>query len=367
MSLHWSDVRLLLVGPLPPPSGGMAMQTLQLADLIRREGGHVELLQTNPPYSPTWLGRVRGLRAVGRLLPYLARLWRATARADLVHVMANSGLAWWLFAAPAIRIARFRNRPTIVNYRGGGAVGFLEHHSRSIRSLLRRAHLVVPSGFLVDAFARHRMTAEIVPNIVDLELFQSSGALPDELHVVVTRNLEPVYDLPTALEAFRQVRDRVPGARMTIAGSGPERGALEKLAEDLGVAGSVTFAGRLDRADVAALYRRASIALNPSRVDNMPNSVLEAMAAGVPMVSTNVGGVPYLVTDRRTALLVPAGDAVAMAAAMLELHGSPVLRARLRAQALAEVQRYGWPEVREQWLGVYGKALATQRIEGGAQ
>jgi glycosyltransferase involved in cell wall biosynthesis len=124
-----------------------------------------------------------------------------------------------------------------------------------------------------------------------------------------------MYDIATALRAFAILRKRFPDSRMTIAGSGPEAGALRTLAAGLGIADAVNFCGTVDRNRMAELYRSASVVLNPSRVDNMPNSVLEAMASGAPVVSTNVGGVPFIVRDGATALLVPPGDAEAMAQA----------------------------------------------------
>jgi len=118
-------VKVTVVGPLPPPSGGMANQTRQLARLLEQSGFVVEMVQTNTPYSPTWIGRVRGLRALFRLLPYGYRLWRSARHVDLFHVMANSGWAWHLWAAPAVWIAALHGKPIIVNYRGGDAKAFL--------------------------------------------------------------------------------------------------------------------------------------------------------------------------------------------------------------------------------------------------
>ena len=88
-------LRLALVGPLPPPNGGMAMQTLQLARLMAGEGVSVELVQTNAPYRPAFAGRIKGVRALFRLLPYLWRMWRVAGRTDVIHLMANSG---WSFS-----------------------------------------------------------------------------------------------------------------------------------------------------------------------------------------------------------------------------------------------------------------------------
>jgi len=120
----YSGLRLVIVGPLPPPSGGMANQCRQLLGLLEGEGADVELVRTNAPYRPGWIGRIPGIRAAFRLLPYLWALWQASGRCQVMHVLANSGWAWHLFAAPAIWIARLRGIPVIVNYRGGEAEPF---------------------------------------------------------------------------------------------------------------------------------------------------------------------------------------------------------------------------------------------------
>ena len=121
--------------------------------------------------------------------------------------------------------------------------------------------------------------------------------------------------------------------------------------------GSVRFAGRLDRDDMADLYRAADVMLNPSLADNMPNSILEALACGVPVVSTNVGGVPFLVQDGVTALLVPPGDARSMADATLRLLDDEALWNRLSAAGVQEVQRYTWLRVAPILGGVYRRAI----------
>jgi glycosyltransferase involved in cell wall biosynthesis len=353
-----APLRVCLVGPLPPPAGGMANQTLQLAALLRGEGFRVEPVRTNAPYWPAWAGRVRGLRALVRLLPYLGRLWSAMREADLVHLMANSGWSWFLFAVPAALVARLRAVPLVINYRGGEAETFLARSAWAVRPVVRRAAvLVVPSTFLKAVFERHAMAATIVPNIVDLSRFRPAAAVgTDDVHLIVARNLEPIYDNATAIRAFALVARELPAARLTIAGEGPERAALIDLAEALGVARRVRFCGCLPNTEMAALYASASVSLNPSLADNMPISVLEALASGVPVVSTNVGGVPHLVEHEATALLVPPRDPAAMAQAVLRLLREPPLRARLRAAGLELARRFEWSAVRPQWLAVYEAA-----------
>lgn len=345
-----------IVGPLPPPAGGMANQCEQLQRLLRGEGVQVSFVRTNAPYWPAWVGGIPVLRAGFRLLPYLVVLWRRIGHAQVVHLFANSGWAWHLLAAPALTIARMRGVPAIVNYRGGQADEFLAIAPSHVRrALARAAQRTTPSAFLVRVFAKYGLTADVVPNIIDLSRFaaqplRNPGMAP---HLIVTRSLEPLYDIPTALRAFARVRAQRPAARLTVAGIGPDLAALQNLADELGVAQGVCFSGPIDNASIAALYASANIVLNPSTADNMPISILEALASGVPVVSTNAGGIPDLVENERTALLVPVGDDTAMANAVLRLLSDTALAGRMHDAGLNEVARYAWPRVREQWLAAY--------------
>ena len=351
-------LRIGLIGPVPPPAGGMANQTRQLGELLHADGAEVTAVATNSPYRPAWVGRLRGVRALFRLLDYVLRLWQVAGRSDVFHLMANSGWSWHLFAVPAIVVGNLRGVPVVVNYRGGGAADFLQRSQALVRPLMRRAaRLIVPSRFLVDVFARFGMQAEVVPNIIDLARFRRREPRGgQDAHLVVARNLEALYDNATALRAFAQVRARIPQARLTLAGSGPQAELLRQLAVELGVADAVSFPGSLDRDAMAALYRSADLTLNPSLADNMPNSLLESMACGVPLVSTRVGGVPYIVRDGETGLLVDAGDAEAMAAASLRVLTEPGLWQRLSDAGFEDVQRYAWPQVARRLAAVYAGA-----------
>jgi glycosyltransferase involved in cell wall biosynthesis len=355
-------LRLALIGPVPPPAGGMANQTRQLMELLGREGVAVEMVAVNPPYPAAWVERLKGVRAAVRLAQYLPRLWQAAGRNDVFHVMANSGWSWHLFAAPAVWIARLRGVPAVVNYRGGEAETFLARSAAAVLPTLRRAAvLAVPSGFLHDVFGRWRVDSRIVPNIIDTQRFRPAAEPAAGQQIVITRNLEPIYAIDVAIQAFARIAARWPQASLAIAGSGPEKDRLQALAAALGLAARVRFLGRLSPDQTAELYRQAALFLNPSSVDNMPNSVLEAWASGVPVVSTRVGGVPYIAQDGVDALLVPAGDAAAMGDALARMLADPALAGRLRTAGLAAAERYTWARIRPLWLDLYRELASPSR------
>lgn len=354
-------MHLGLVGPLPPPNGGMAMQTLQLARLVKDAGFEVSVVQANSPYQPAWVEKLRGVRALFRLFPYLWRVWRLCGRVDVVHLMANSGWSWQLFSAPVLWVGWLRGTPVIVNYRGGEAESYLARSARWVRpSLSRAAALVVPSGFLQAVFAKFDISSAVIPNIIDLNTFSPAQTPETEgaFTLAITRNLEPIYGLDVAINALAIVREQAPDVRLVIAGSGPQKVALESLVAELELRDAVEFCGRLSREEIVALYRRCDAALNPTHVDNMPNSVLEALACGLPVISTDVGGVPFIVRDDQTALLVPPDDPEAMAAAILRVYRDDRLRARLGEAGQADVAQYSWDQVRPQWMALYKRVGA---------
>ncbi|KKO62160.1 Phenylacetate-coenzyme A ligase [Janthinobacterium sp. KBS0711] len=362
----FTGLRIALVGPLPPPAGGMANQTAQLARKLREDGAQVQLLAVNGPALPPWLARIRYLRAALRLPLLLWRLWRTANTVDLFHIMANSGWSWHLQAAPALWIASLKGKPALLNYRGGEAAAFLARAPRLVAFSLRRASaIVVPSAYLAGVFEQYGHTAHIVPNVVDLQRFTlATPAAPpsaDGPCILVARHLESLYDNASAVRAFAIVREAFPAARLVLAGDGPQRAALARLARSLGVNDAVRFTGPVDNAAMPALYQASDIVLNPSLADNMPNSVLEALACGVPVVSTNVGGIPALLQDGVTALLVPPGDPSAMAHAILALlRDPPRAQAQVRA-GLAHAATFGWPDIAPRLAAHYRRIRAAPR------
>lgn len=346
---------------MPPPNGGMAMQTRQLARLLAEDGVRVEFVATNAPYQPAFLEKIRGVRALARLLPYVCKIWRLASDVDVIHLMANSGWSWQLFSAPVIWIGWLRKVPVIVNYRGGEARDYLERSALRVKPTLAKATtVVVPSGFLAQVFGDFGIPTKTIPNIIDLDTFHPGEATPavddrtaGDYVVAITRNLEPIYGIATAIHCIALARADIPGITLRIAGSGPQLDELEQLVASLGLQDCVVFLGRLERPDIVALYQQADVMLNPSLVDNMPNSVLEALACGVPVISSDVGGVPYIVRDEETALLVPGGDQCSMAKAILRLYADVKLRTDLVNAGLVEVEQYTWSRVGRRWRDLY--------------
>jgi glycosyltransferase involved in cell wall biosynthesis len=154
------------------------------------------------------------------------------------------------------------------------------------------------------------------------------------------------------LRAFALIQARIPEARLVVAGDGPERSALETLARDLNLQ-HTEFTGRVGHERVVELYDAADIFLNGSEIDNQPLSLLEAFACGLPVVTTDAGGIPDMVTTEETALVVPRGDFDQLAGCALRLLDDAALAQRLIQQARDECRKYNWSSVRSQWMDIY--------------
>ena len=211
----------------------------------------------------------------------------------------------------------------------------------------------MPSQYLVDVFDEFGLPGSSIYNIVDLDRFTFRDRVPLRPVFFANRNLEPMYNVACVIRAFARIKKRHPAATLTLAGDGSQRRELQELVERLALV-DVHFVGRVAPDKMHALYSAADIYLNASSIDNMPLSVLEAFAAGLPVVTTRAGGIPYIVRDEENGLLVDLDDDEAMADAGLRLLSDPVLARRLVTQGREDCQRrYNWSAVREEWVALY--------------
>ena len=219
----------------------------------------------------------------------------------------------------------------------------------------------MPSTFLVDVFRRFGIDASVIPNIVDLERFRFRDRAPLGPRLVSTRNFDALYNVAATLRAFRLVQARWPEATLTLVGGGPQELELRALAAALCLR-HVTFAGRVQPDQVAGFYAGHDIYVQSPDIDNMPTSILEAFASGLPVVSTAAGGVPALVTSGEDGLLAPLNDHTGLAAHVLRLLDDPETARRMIRAAYAASQSCTWPVVREQWLAVYRSLLPASGV-----
>ena len=349
-------VRVLIVAPSLGILGGQAVQAARLLARLQAEPSlEVSFLPVNPRL-PGLLGklqRIKYVRTVLTSIAYVASLVARVRRFDVIHVFSASYTSFVIAPTPAILVAKLYGKKIVLNYRSGQAEDHLRRWRRTAIPTIRLVdEIAVPSGYLVDVFARFGLHARSIYNFVETDRFRFRTRKPLRPVFLSNRNLESLYNVGCILRAFAVVQRRFPEAALTVAGDGSQRAELEGLARELGLR-NTEFIGRVEQSRMHELCERADIYLNSSNIDNMPGSIIEAYAAGLPVVTTDAGGIPYILKHEETGLMVGRGDQEALAAAAIRLLEDGELSARLAANALAACRQYSWAAVRDEWLKLY--------------
>lgn len=355
-----AKIRILLIAPSPAIVGGQSVQAAQLLSVLQRSGG-LEVsffpLDQHLPNPLRWIARVPYLRTVISSLLYNTKLlWRART-VHILHIFTAGLSSYSLWTIPALLIGKLYGKKLIVHYHDGQAEQHLTQW-RSAKPTLSLADVIVtPSEFLVDVFGKFGIAARSIFNIIDVDWFHYKKRTKLSPRFLSNRGLEPLYNIECTLRAFAVIQQRYPDASLTIAHDGFHRPVLEQLAGELKLR-NTNFIGHVAREDVAALYDSVDIYLTSPNIDNMPVSLLECLASGLPIVATRAGGIPYIVRDGETALLVPVNDHEALASRAMHLLEDEALVERLTSRGLEEVKRYHWAPVREQWSALYRELAA---------
>ncbi len=354
-------VKVLIVAPAAPLVGGQAIQAERLLKKFQAEPDlQVNMQPVNPEFLPA-LQKIKYVRTVLTTVKYLFDLFVKIPRHDVIHIFSASYFSFLLAPTPAVLIAKLFGKKTILNYRSGEAEDHLKRWRTAIPTIRLFDRIVAPSGYLVDVFAKYDLRAETIYNFVDTEnyIFRQRNLLKPVF--LSNRNFETLYNVGCVLRAFALIQQKYPEAKLLVAGDGAEREKLHQLAVDLKLK-NVEFLGRVAQEKMPELYNRADVYLNSPNIDNMPNSIIEAFAAGTPVVSTDAGGIPYIVETGETGLLVAAGDCEALAREAIRLVEDNNLAQKIIANALENCVKYSWENVRGHWLDIY-RNLASEKIQ----
>ena len=299
------------------------------------------------------LGKLRYLLRV----PRVRRLVRGL-RPDLLHALHLTSYGF---------LSAFCDvHPTLVSVWGTDvleAPRLSPLHYLITRHALRRADHITATGLrLAEAAARYAPAGRpvtVVPYGVDLRQFQPGPReAGSEVVIGAVARLSKEKGLRYLLEAFAMVAGRYPQARLVLAGDGPERRRLERLSARLGVAERVRFLGEVPHEQVPAVLQGFDVFAMPSTYEGFGVAALEAEAMEVPVVASNVHGIPDVVVDGETGLLVPPRDRQALASALERLLSDSDLRRRLGQAGRAFVaEHYSWEENTAQMEALYRAAV----------
>lgn len=337
-----SKLRLCFVGPmLGRNEGWVTTQGELLADQFRADGWSVRETSHIPN------------RAI-RLLDTMTCLFRWRKKVDIAVVSVFSGHAF-VMADITSAVNRLLKVPTIFVLRGGNLPDFRRKHPRWVQRVLARATVVAPSQFLAEEMAAAVTgSMEVIPNLIDLTTLPFRRREVSTPKLLWVRTFHPIYNPAMALRALESIHSACPDAVLTMAGQ--EKGltaALRSEAAERHLANAVTFAGFLAQDEKSEMFNRHDIYLHTNHVDNAPVSVLEAAAAGLPIVATNVSGIPYMLEHEQTALLVPDNDHEAMAVAIRRLLNEPDLTKRLSDNGRQLAEASAWPSVQQRWVELF--------------
>lgn len=356
-------LRVLVAAPSLDILGGQSRQAVRLMDGLSRESDlEIGFVPHNPrlPGILSLLQKIKYVRTVVTTLYYIALLLWRVRQYDIIHIFSASYYSYSLSVIPALFISRLYGKKSILNYRSGEAEDHLETWRTAVPTIRWASEIVVPSGYLVDVFARHGLRARAIYNIVELDRFSFRERQPLRPIFLTSRLLEPLYNVPCVLRAFAIIQQRYPEATLTIAADGFLRGELEQLARDLKLR-NAEFIGFVPFEKMPALYDAADIYLSATNIDNMPSSITESMACGLNVVTTDGGGaIPYIMTNEVTGLIVNRDDHEAMAAAAIRLLNDNECALRLVRNAHESSRKFTWPHIRDEWLKLYRELADTK-------
>jgi len=358
-------LRVLIVAPSLDILGGQSRQAVRLMEGLKREP---DLEVGFLPHNPRLPGILRSLQSikfvrtvVTTLYCVLLMLWRSR-KYDIIHIFSASYYSYSLSVIPALLIARLYGRKSILNYRSGEAEDHLENWRTAVPTIRWANEIVVPSGYLVDVFARYGLRARAINNIVELDRFKFRERQPLRPVFLTSRLLEPLYNVSCVLRAFAIIQERYPDAKLTIAADGYLRAELEALARDLKLR-NAEFIGFVPFEKMPALYDAADIYLSATSIDNMPSSITESMACGLNVVTTDGGGaIPYIMTNEVTGLIVDCDDHEALAAGAIRLLNDNEFALKLVRNAHESSRKFTWPYIRDEWLKLYSELAKEKRF-----
>lgn len=343
---HFNPVRLCVIGNLiGRNSGYITTQGLVLADLLSKEGHRVVSASSK-------------INRVFRLIEIAATIILNRNVIDVLILEVYSGLNFFMSVTVSL-LGHLFGIPMIFVLHGGKLPEFSRKHPGWAKRVLTKADiLVAPSPFMVKELGNLGLSIRVIRNIVEIDDIPCRIRRKIEPKLVWMRAFHPTYNPQMAIKVLNSVRNSYPNASLVMAGLDkglePE---IKKMVNDFGLQEAVRFPGFLDRNAKIKEFSEADIYLNTNRLDNMPVSVIEACAFGLPVIATNVGGLPDLIDNGTNGLLVPDDDVEKMVNAITSLLEDSDTTEKLSRNARALAELSSWSTVRICWNELFAEIM----------
>ena len=288
-----------------------------------------------------------------RLLDMMWSVINYRKQVSYLLIDTYSTKAFW-YAFLCSQLARFFNIKYIPILHGGDLPNRLKKNPMLCRVLFSNAYKnVAPSGYLKQAFEKEGFKNVIyIPNTIEIEKYEFKLRTELTPNLLWVRAFASIYNPKMAVKVLQQLQEQYPSATLTMVGPDKD-GSLQTtkdFAKSLGI--TVNFSGQLTKEEWWELASKHDIFINTTHFDNTPVSVMEAMALGLPVISTNVGGIPFLLTNEQNALLVPDNDITAMTNAVLDLLENKPKNNLLITNARTFIEQMDWELVKQSWVSI---------------
>lgn len=323
------------------------MKVLLISNYKRGTGGisgQVELLQKNLINEGIATSIFNTKGSILHRVLCCTKLNKLAKDYDILHIHCCSGVGFFP-AVVGIIVGKHLHKKIILTYHGGGADKFFNRYRLFVRYFLLKTDTnIVLSGFLGSVFDKYQIPYTIIPNT--LEFDESRYKIRDSIkpNFISIRTLSPLYNIECILRAYKQVKEQISAATLTIVGDGPSRQDLEAFVTENNIEG-VEFVGRVDNSKIYSYLDKADIMLSAPKIDNMPVSLLEAFNAGLLVISSNVGGVPYMITEGTNGLLFTSNNHIELAEKIIFALNHNNLAKYMIISAHNSLDQYKWAEV----------------------
>lgn len=348
-------LKIAIVAPSKQNVGGQSIQAQRLINAFAGdEKIELKLIPNNPELSFFgFLQKVPVIKTLVTSLKFWQILLTQINKFNIVQVFSSGTTSYVISTIPPLFIAKLFGKKTILNYHHGGLEEHINEWTMTAKPTMKMFdEIVVPSQFLIDIFAKYELKAKAISNFIDTEKFVFRERIPLKPIFLSNRNFEPHYNVGCVLQAFQLIQKQIPKSKLIVAGYGQEEPKLKKLAENLKLQ-NVEFTGKVSNEEMPEIYNRADIYLNASLVDNMPLSFIEAFSCGLPIVSSNAGGIPYIVKDGETGFLVKENDCQTLAEKAILLLNNKDSAQKIISNSRCECEKYTRDKVKEDWREFY--------------
>lgn len=281
-------------------------------------------------------------------------LWSILSNGKQLRCILIDTYSTWNFywAWGCAFLARLLNIPYVPILHGGNLPFRFQQNPQLTHFLLEgAAKVVAPSRYLKAFFEGKGYHVRYIPNFIHVEQYTRQNRPQIKPYLLWVRAFDQIYNPVMAVEVLARLKASFPEANLCIIGPDKDgsRGEVEAKAKELGVLENLELPGKLNKKEWIAKSREYDVFLNTTNFDNQPVSIIEAMALGIPIVSTNVGGLPFLIDHEETGLLVNKNDPEAMADQIERVVQNPDLANKLSMNARQKAEEFDWANVKPQW------------------